>query len=135
MTDLLNTNSEEILKQCILETREALEKVGDSSVKLTLLSLVRFSGISGDKPTPTSSTRLKEAVVRTGAYYFGPLFVLSKGTSVPSNQLYSELHNKGFYTDSLMGMNNAQLNLFFITLKCMGLVSDSRFSGYIRYGV
>jgi len=135
MTDLLNTNSEEILNECILKTREALEASGDPSVKLTLLSLIRFNNFSGDKPKPTSSTRLKEAVVRTGAYYFGPLFVLSKGTSVPSQQLYNELENKGFYTESLSGMNNAQLNLFFITLKCMGLVSDSRFSGYIRYGV
>jgi len=137
MEGLLNTNSHSILEKCISEAKLSLndKSIESSAAKLTLATLVRFSLLKDDRPAPTLSTKLKEAVVRTGAYYFGPMFVLNKGTSIPSSKLYQELSNRGFYIEPLMHMNNAQLNLFFITLKCMGLVSDKHLIGYIKYGV
>ena len=137
MRGLLNTNSNDVLKTCLISAKEALneDSVDQRSAKLTLASLMRFSTLKDDKPPPELSTKLKEAVVRTGAYYFGPMFVLNKGTSVPSSRLHQELENRGFYVKPLLHMNNAQLNLFFIMLKCMGLVSDKHLIGYVRYGV
>lgn len=111
------------------------ESVNSAASKLTYAALIKFSKVNTDKCAPESSTLLKEAVVRTGAYYFGPMFVLNKGTSTPTNKIYKELISRGFYTPPLDSMNNAQLNLFFITLKCVGLVSDKAMVGHIKYGV
>jgi len=133
--ELLNINSTITIGKCIDDAKFALKSGPNKATKLTLASLIRFSLASDDKPAPTLTTKLKEALVRTGAYYFGPMFVLNKGTSIPTPKLYLELSSRGFNTEPLKHMNNAQLNLFFITLKCMGLVSDKHLIGYVRYGV
>ena len=137
MTGLLNTDGNIVLEKCLEDARKALvsKSVNAKSAKLTFASLTRFRALSDEKPTPAQTTPLKEAVVRTGAYYFGPMFVLNKGTSVPSFKILQELSSKGFLTEPLKHMNNAQLNLFFITLKCSGLVSDKQLIGYVKYGV
>jgi hypothetical protein len=137
MEGLLNTNSAGMLEKCLKDATLSLENtsIDRKSAKLTLAALIRFSLLKDDKPAPLLSSKLKEAVVRTGAYYFGPMFVLNKGTSVPSNKLLQELSDRGLYTTPLKHMNNAQLNLFFITLKCIGLVSDKHLIGYVKYGV
>lgn len=135
MQGLLNTNSDSALKACLQDTLAEVGKSGSSPAKLTYAALAQFERTSEEKGAPEQTTPLKEAVVRTGAYYFGPMFVLDKGTGIPSNKIIDELDSKGFYTKSLQHLNNAQLNLFFITLKCRGLVSDRHFMGYVKYGV
>lgn len=132
MGALLATNSEESLKSCIESTAENMSLEG---AKLTYVALKQFKSLSKDRPSSIQDTPLKEAVVRTGAYYFGPMFVFDKGTGIPSSKILNELELQGFYTDSLRFLNNAQLNLFFITLKCRGLVTDRQFLGYVKYGV
>ena len=125
----------EAVRDCLSETLTFLDNdsVDRSSVLLTACALVRFGAAEVERPTPEASTELKEAVVRTGAYYFGPLFVLDKGTSIPSNEIFKELSRAGLFLSTLVMLNNAQLNLFFITLKSMGLVSDKHLIGYMKY--
>jgi len=136
MEGLLNTNSDEVLSACLNAARVSVDSHEDSrSAKLTYAALTQFGSFSGDKPAPTLDTKLKERVVKTGAYYFGPMFVLDKGTGIPTSKILKELQLKGFYTEPLKFMNNAQLNLFFITVKCRGLVTDRHFMGYVKYGV
>jgi len=135
MKGLLNTNSDAALEACIADTKAAMTGEDEKAAKLTYAALSQFRRVSSEKVTPTQRTPLKEAVVRTGAYYFGPMFVLDKGTGIATNKLIAELDSKGFYTRSLRHLNNAQINLFFITLKCRGLVSDRHFMGYVKYGV
>lgn len=134
MEALLTNNTEETLDTCLLETKQAV-KANVTGSKLTLASLFHFKSISKDKDAPDISTKLKASLVKTGAFYFGPMFVLDKGTCVPSPKILKELEKQGFYTEPLRHMNNAQLNLFFITLKCRGIVSDKTFIGYLKYGV
>lgn len=122
------------IKDCVSATIEALDHDPSDSKKLTLAALLRFGAVDKDKPAPTLNTRIKDAVVKTGAYYFGPMFVMDKGTSVPNTEIIKELDRRGFYTGSLVDLNNAQLNLFFITLKSLGLVSDKHLIGYVKYG-
>ncbi len=133
-TLISNIKSTSVL-ECVSDTTEYLNRPGVDrrAVYLTLVSLLRFGMMENDKPTPESSTDLKEAIIKTGAYYFGPLFVLDKGTSIPSTKILQELERRGFFTQSLRSLNNAQLNLFFITLKSMGLVSDKHLISYMKY--
>ncbi len=121
------------IKECVNATVDAINEEPTSTKRLTLAALLRFGAVDEDKPTPTLNTRIKDSVVKTGAYYFGPMFVMDKGTSVPNAEIIKELDRRGFYTDSLTGLNNAQLNLFFITLKSLGLVSDKHLIGYVKY--
>lgn len=134
MTGLLTNNSYEILKACITSSKDAV-KENIFGAKLTLAALVQFEKMSVDKVALNSDTKLKSALVKTGAYYFGPMFVLDKGTCVPNKKILKELNLQGFYTKPLEAMNNAQLNLFFITIKCRGIVSDRSFVSFIKYGV
>lgn len=114
---------------------DALSRQGvdQASARLTLASLLRFGERSVDKPNPVPENAVQEAIVRTGAYYFGPMFVVDKGTSIPSRSIYKELQRQGFYVAPLSPLNNAQLNLYFIMLKSMGLVSDKHLIGYVKY--
>ena len=131
---LVNNISSESIKACIEATHQQFDGEHDRSARLTAASLLRFGAIDEDKPAPSSETQIKAAVVKTGAYYFGPMFVMDKGTSVPSATILGELDRRGFYTKSLKFLNTAQLNLFFITLKSLGLVSDKHLIGYVKYG-
>jgi len=133
MERLVNTLSSDAIRECAESTVLQLDGDNDRAARLTLASLLRFGAIDEDKPAPTSESRIKAAVVKTGAYYFGPMFVMDKGTSVPSTEILKELGRRGFYTESLQFLNNAQLNLFFITLKSLGLVSDKHLIGYVKY--
>lgn len=123
------------VKDCVTDTIAAISGENDGPKKLTLTALLRFGLVEEDKPSPTLDTKIKDAVVRTGAYYFGPMFVMDKGTSIPSLEILRELDRRGFYTESLKSLNNAQLNLFFITLKSLGLVSDKHLIGYVKFSV
>lgn len=121
------------IKTSIDATVSAMEAESSTDKRLTLAALLRFGLADKDKPTPELDTRIKDAVVKTGAYYFGPMFVMDKGTSIPNTEIFKELQRRGFYTQSLVNLNNAQLNLFFITLKSLGLVSDKHLIGYVKY--
>lgn len=133
----LDSIKSDSIKECLINTREAVvTKHADiRAVSLTMAALIRFSRVNANKEAPEIDSPLKESIVKTGAYYFGPLFVLNKGTSIPSSEILKELARRGFYTDSLKTLNNAQINLFFITLKSLGLVSDKHLLSYVKYGV
>lgn len=135
MDSVLNNIKSDSVKRCILDTRDAI--IDDSTtvraVSLTMSSLIRFGSINADKIAPVVDSKIKESIIKTGAYYFGPLFVLNKGTSIPNSEIFKELERRGFYTKSLSHLNSAQLNLFFITMKALGLVSDKHLISYVKY--
>lgn len=133
MIDLSHVQDED-LKACIESCMEYVEVEGSQEQYLTLLSLLRFAKTDLDPPAPSGGNPIKDAVARTGAYYFGPMFSMDKGTSVPSKDILAELKSCGFFVPPLVKLNNAQLNLLFVTLKSLGIVSDKSFVTYVRYG-
>jgi len=137
MEHLLKDIKSESIKRCIQDTHDTLvdENADIKAITLTMAALIRFGAVEPNKQAPVLDSFLKEAIVKTGAYYFGPLFVLNKGTSIPSPEIFKELSRRGFFVDSLKTLNSAQLNLFFIALKSLGLVSDKHLISYVKYSV
>jgi len=133
MNSLVDNINPGPIKECVVDTILELDRQDSVSARLTLMSLLRFGSADGDKPASSLDTKIKASVVKTGAYYFGPMFVMDKGTSIPNIEIIKELGRRGFYTESLQHLNNAQLNLFFIALKSLGLVSDKHLIGYFKY--
>ena len=133
MDSILNSMKSGPIRDCALDTVLELENSDSTPARLTFAALLRFDQTDGDKPAPSLDTKIKDSVVKTGAYYFGPMFVMDKGTSIPNIEITKELGRRGFYTESLKHLNNAQLNLFFIMLKSLGLVSDKHLIGYFKY--
>lgn len=127
-------NSTSGVELCLKEARESIgaQNVDQKSAKLTLASLIRFSQTETDKQPPATDNAVQESIVRTGAYYFGPMFVVDKGTNTASASILKELSRKGFYIRPLRHLNNAQLNLFFITMKSLGLVSDKFLQSFVQ---
>lgn len=137
METLFENIKSDSIRECVRQTHEAIvENESDiRALTLTMAALIRFASVEPDKAPPVIDSPLKESIVKTGAYYFGPLFVLNKGTSIPTTEILKELSRRGFYTASLKTLNSAQLNLFFITLKSLGLVSDKHLISYVKYSV
>ena len=125
----------EVVKDCIADTYNVLNSyyVDKKSVKLTLISLIKFGLLNTDKSMPKERNDVLDSLVRSGAYHFGPMFTASHSTNAPRALILRELTSKGFYVGSLSKFNDAQLNLFFITLKSSGLVTDRYFNGYLTY--
>ena len=138
MTRLLQDIESSELRNSISDAHSAIQfsKIeGDvKAARLTLSALLSYAGKEARRePSITEDENiLRSALIHSGVNLFGPMFN-AKNVNTNKSAILQELARQGFYIQCLHHLNQAQINLFFSSLKEAGLVSDQYFSGYMCY--
>lgn len=121
LQDIEDTN----VRRAVEEAHQAT-RYGDQQrpARLTLSLLMRFATVETNREPIEPVSSVEQAIVETGTYYFGPMFSIDRGSSVPTDTLIREFKRQGFLIGPLHKLDNGQLNLLFITAKGLGIVSD-----------
>ena len=138
MIPLLESIESSEVRSCISDAYSAVQYSGSveevKSARLTLSALLNY-GAKEARRTPHTvedDNALRSSLIHSGVNLFGAMFN-PQSTNVSKAAIFQELARQGFHTGCLHHLNQAQLNLFFASLKEAGLVTDQYFSGYMCY--